>query len=42
MKLYLLFCICSPIFVYDIIDDVISLINVDTMLTLDYGDIVEI
>ena len=42
MKLYLLFCICYPIFLNDIIDDTICMINADIMLTLDDGDIEKI
>ena len=39
--IFLLFCICSPILLNDILDDMVFLINSDNMSTLDYGGIVD-
>ena len=41
-EMYLIFCLCYPIFLDDGIDGVISKINTDSMFTLDYGDIEEL
>ena len=39
LKLYLISCLCSPIFLNNIFDDIICLVNTDSILTLDYVNI---
>ena len=42
MKLYLIFCICSPILLDDVLGNMIFLINTDSMFTLDNINVGEI
>ena len=42
MKLYLIFCICSPILFDDGIYNMTRIINTDSMLTLDNGNVEDI
>ena len=42
MKIYCIFCLCYPILLDDVLDDIIFLINNDAMFTLDYVNIEEL
>ena len=42
MKIYFIFCLCSTILLNDVFDDMICLVNTDSILTLDHVNVEEI